>query len=134
MMARLSSFFYLYKKRSLKQTSIILILIFAVLLVIFTLQNQLNVNIELFFWEIKDAPLVLVIFASLLIGYFLATMYLYPRLWKTKRELKKLIRFNDELKKLHEMDHPVKPRQKEETDPEGMEMDDDEEDSSFFKD
>lgn len=118
----------------MKQTVIILLLILAVLLVIFTLQNQLNVSIELFFWEIKNAPLVLVMIACLALGYLLATLYLYPRLWKSKRELKKLIRFNEELKKLHEMDHPKKIKSEEEIDPEGIELDDDEEDSSFFKD
>jgi len=118
----------------LKQASIIILLILAVLLVIFTLQNQMNVSIHLFLWGIKDVPLVLVMIACLVIGYLLAILYLYPKLWKSKRELKKLIRFNDELKKLHEMDHPKKVNKDEETDPEGIKLDDEEEDSSFFKD
>lgn len=118
----------------MKQAGIIILLILAVLLVIFTLQNQMNVNIHLFLWGIKDVPLVLVMLACLIIGYLLATLYIYPKLWKTKRELKKLVRFNDELKKLHEMDHPVKSASQEESDPEGIQLDDEEEDSSFFKD
>lgn len=134
MTARLSSFFYLYIKHDEMQAVIILLLIFAVLLVIFTLQNQLEISIQLFFWEIKDAPLVLIMLACLVIGYILAGIYLYPKLWKSKRELKKLVRFNDELKKLHEMDHPAKQASEEITDPEGMELDDEEEDSLFFKD
>ncbi len=122
------------RKKDVKQTSIIILLILAVLLVLFTLQNQMNVSIHLFFWGIKDVPLVLVMIACLVIGYLLCTIYLYPKLWKSKRELKKLIRFNDELKKLHEMDHPKIERKDEETDPEGIKLDDEEEGSSFFKD
>lgn len=116
----------------MKQAGIVFFLILSVLLVIFTLQNQMNVNIRLFIWEIKDAPLVLVMIACLAGGYLLATLYLYPKLWKSKRELKKLVRFNDELKNLHEMDHPV--REKDTSDPEGIELDDEEDDSPFFKD
>lgn len=133
-MAEPSSFFYLYTKIIVMQAVIILFLILAVLLVIFTLQNQMEVGIQLFFWEIKDVPLVLLIIACLVLGYLLAAIYFYPRLWKSKRELKKLIRFNKELKELHEMDHPEKEKTEEVTDPEGIELDDDEEDdSSFFK-
>ncbi len=114
------------------QAVIILLLILAVLVVIFTLQNHLEVSIQLFFWEIKDAPLVLVMIVCLVIGYLLASLVIYPKLWKSKRKLKTLVRFNEELKKLHDLDHPVNEKTKEITDPEGIELDD--EDSSFFKD
>jgi len=115
------------------QAVLILFLILAVLLVIFTLQNQMEVGIQLLFWEIKDVPLVLLIIACLVIGYVLAAIYFYPRLWKTKRELKKLLRFNKELKQLHDLDHPKKEKTEDVTDPEGIEFDDDDDDSSFFK-
>ncbi|WP_167613547.1 LapA family protein [Maribellus sediminis] len=115
------------------QAIVILLLILAVLLVIFTLQNQTDLTIQVFFWEIKEAPLVLVLLACILLGYILATIYFLPRIWKVKKDYKKLIRFNDELKKLHDLDHPEKPKD-EIIDPEGMEFDDDDDDDSFFKD
>ena len=115
------------------QAVIILLLILAVLLVIFTLQNQVGITIHLFFWKIIDAPLVLVLLACLLMGYILASIYFYPRLWKVKKEYNKMLRFNKELKELHEMDHPAKV--KEVSDPEGIPFDDDDdEDDTFFKD
>lgn len=113
------------------QAIIILLLILAVLLVIFTLQNQVGITIHLFLWEVKDAPLVLVLLACLVIGYILASIYFYPRLWKIKKEYNKLIRFNKELKEYREM-HQAQEEEVE--DPEGMELDDDDEEDSFFKD
>lgn len=118
----------------MKQTAIIILLILAVLLVIFTLQNQMNVNIQLFFWGIKDVPLVLVMISCLLIGYALAFIYIYPKLWRSKRELKKLGRTHEELKNLHDEDHPKKASAGVESHPEGIKFEDEEEDSSFFKD
>lgn len=114
------------------QAVIILLLVLAVLLVIFTLQNQLAITIHLFFWEISDAPLVLVLLACLLMGYIVASIYFYPRLWKVKKEYKKMLRFNKELKELHDMEHPTTEAT---SDPEGIPFDDDDNnDDSFFKD
>ena len=42
-------------------TVIIILLLLAILLVIFTLQNSFEITINLFFWEIPDVPLVLLI-------------------------------------------------------------------------
>lgn len=114
------------------QAVIILIIILAVLLVVFTLQNQMEITINLFFWELADIPLVLVLIGSLILGYILAAIYFYPRMWKIKKEYNKLIRFNKELKELHEIEHAQDVE--EIVDPEGIPFDDDEEDKSFFKD
>ncbi|NOY95697.1 MAG: LapA family protein [Chlorobi bacterium] len=65
---------------------IIFILALAVLLVIFTLQNPMTVSINIFFWEIPNAPLVLVLMCCLVLGYIVALIYFYPRLWKVKRQ------------------------------------------------
>jgi putative membrane protein len=111
------------------QIVLVLILILAVLLVIFTLQNPLDITLNVFFWEIPNAPLVLVLISCVIVGYILAAIYLYPKLWKVKTEYKQLIKFNKELKTLHELNHP----KAEEIDPEGIELDDDDGDS-FFKD
>lgn len=113
------------------QFILIIILILAILLVIFTLQNSIDITLNVFFWEVSNAPLVLVLIGCVLIGYLIASIYLYPKLWKVKKEYKQLIKFNNELKELHEMNQPK--NSEEETDPEGIELDDDNSDS-FFKD
>jgi putative membrane protein len=111
------------------QIVLVLILILAILLVIFTLQNPIDITLNVFFWEISNAPLVLVLIGCVIVGYILAAIYLYPKLWKVKKEYKQLIKFNKELKTLHELNHP----KTEEIDPEGIELDDDD-GNSFFKD
>lgn len=115
------------------QVVIIILLILAVLLVVFTLQNSMEISINVFFWEIADAPLVLVLICCIIIGYIIAAIYFYPRIWKLKKEYKQMLRFNDELKELHDLNHPLT---EEETNPEGIELDDDEKDKkkSFFDD
>ena len=114
---------------------IIIILILAILLVIFTLQNSMDITLNIFFWEIANVPLVLVLICCVVLGYLVAAIYFYPRLWKTKKEYNQLIKFNKELKELHELNHE-KDVTKEESNPEGIELDDDkdEEIKSFFED
>ncbi len=115
------------------QAIIFIILILAVLLVIFTLQNAMDITINVFFWEIKDAPLVVVLITCILLGYLIAVFYFYPKLWKIKREYKQMIKFNDELKELHQLNH--KNEGNVSSDPEGIELDDDDDDgSTFFND
>jgi len=113
---------------------IVLALILAVLLVIFTLQNQVGITIHFFLWQITEAPLVLVLLACIVAGYILAGVYFYPRLWKLKKEYNKVIRSNKELQQLQETEQP-KPQEEEISDPEGMPFNDDANDKhSFFKD
>ena len=114
------------------QAVIIVLLILAVLLVIFTLQNSIEISINVFFWEIQEAPLVLVIIGCIIIGYILAIIYLYPRIWKLKKENKKLTRFNSKFKELPETDQKKKKTREEDIDPEGIELDNDEDKDSFF--
>lgn len=118
------------------QAIIIVLLILAVLLVIFTLQNAMDITINVFFWEIKEAPLVLVLLACLFLGYLIASFYFIPKLWKLKREYNQLIKFNSELKELHEMNKKdEKIRSDISSDPEGVELtDEDDFDNPFFKD
>ncbi len=118
------------------QAVIILLLIIAVLLVIFTLQNSTEITINVFFWEIANAPLVLVIICCIIAGYLIGVVYFYPRIWKLKKERSQLAKVNKELEanrskgvekgKVIEFD--------EEPGPEGIELEDEEDDRSFFKD
>ncbi len=116
------------------QIIIIIILILAILLVIFTLQNSTEITIHLFFWDISNAPLVLILLGCMVVGYLIAIIYFYPRLWKVKKEYRQLIKFNKELQELNNLNHPSKGTNKDDSDPEGIKMDDDDETISFFKD
>lgn len=127
--------FFIFTKKTEMQVVLIIILVLAVLLVIFTLQNSMEITINIFFWEIANAPLVLVLIGCIIIGYLVALIYFYPRIWKLKKEYNQLIKFNSELKELHDLNHKKEVTEnEEETDPEGIEMDDEDDDDSFFKD
>lgn len=117
---------------------LIIILIFAILLVIFTLQNSTEITLDIFFWQIADAPLVLVLLACVFTGFLLALFYYYPKLWKVRREYNQLLKFNKEFRELKEMgkekDKKSQRMSEEVTDPEGLELDEDDDKNSFFKD
>lgn len=102
----------------------ILFLGLAVLLVIFTLQNQGKVAVKLFFWNLEGIPLALLMVICLLLGYLIPFFSLLSRIWKLKKELKHTREENEELQEeRRESGHfpAVKP------DPEGIEMDEPEE-------
>lgn len=109
---------------------IIVVLILAILLVIFTLQNSFEISITVFFWEINSAPLVLVLLCCVVLGYLIAALYFYPHTWKLKKDYKRAVKTIMKLEKKTESYQ--KP---EKTGPEGIELDTDTDDNdqSFFK-
>ena len=114
------------------QIAIIFILILAILLVIFTLQNSVVITIHAFFWEINNVPLVLLLLVCIIIGYIVAVIYFYPRIWKLKKENKHLKKFSEELKTSRNLSHGKKDDAS--SNPEGIKLEDDENDDTFFKD
>lgn len=70
---------------------VIVFFVFSVLLVIFTFQNQLLIDIRFFKWHLTDVPLVMVLIAGLIFGILLAMMLQLPTIIRLKRELKKVI-------------------------------------------
>ena len=113
---------------------IIVILILAILLVIFTLQNSFEITITAFFWKIEDAPLVLVLLACVLLGYLIGAIYFYPRLWTLKKDYRKISKSKENLEE--ELEKQKQTSDSSETHPEGIELDVDEEDEDkkgFFK-
>jgi uncharacterized integral membrane protein len=116
------------------QVVLILLLILAVLLVIFTLQNSVEITVHLFFWDIANVPLVLVLLGCIIIGYLVAVIYFYPRLWKVKKEYRKILKFNKELQEMQNLDQPKKMNVPEDSHIEGIKLDKDDEENSFFKD
>lgn len=67
---------------------IIILLVIALLLVIFTLQNSVLISIKLFIWELSDVPLVLALIIALIIGFIFAAFIFYPKIWKLKSKIK----------------------------------------------
>jgi len=110
----------------------IIILIVAILLVIFTLQNSTEISVQLFFWEIADAPLVLVLLGCIVIGYIVASFYFYPRLWNLKSENKRLLKQN---KKYEDYHNSIDSKGERDDDhPEGMAFDEDDGKYPFLND
>jgi lipopolysaccharide assembly protein A len=108
-------------KRNPINVQLVLILILAIFLVIFTLQNAESVAIKLFFWNI-NIPLVLLILVCLLIGYLLPHFSYIPRIWKLKSELSRTRKEKERL----ETDNPRQAKKK--PHPEGVSFDEMEED------
>jgi len=71
---------------------VIAFFILSVLLIIFTIQNQLLIDIKFFNWEMTEVPVVLVLIAGLIFGFLLALMMQLPKILRLKRELKNVIR------------------------------------------
>lgn len=103
--------------------------IVTVLMSIITIQNLAKTNVKIIFWKISAYPLGLVIVFSVIIGFVFGIIFFWPQVQNIKSENKKL------LKTLHRLkirgDHENRP---DEDDPEGIEMDADENEKSFFKD
>lgn len=95
---------------------LVILLILAILLVIFTLQNSGSVQLKLFFWPV-DVPLVLLILVSMLLGYLLPHFSYLPRIWSLKRELSRA-------RKREEESHSGRENRWRDNDPEGMSFDD----------
>jgi len=94
---------------------VIIFSILTVLLVIFTVQNQILIDIQLFHWKLIEVPIVYVLLSGLIFGFLLASMLQLPRIIKLKRELKKVVL---ELEKSEE----ITADKDEEVDSEGVSM------------
>lgn len=105
---------------------IIILLILALLLVIFTLQNTVLITLKIFFWELTDVPLVLALIICLAAGFLIAYFMIYPKVWKLRSQVKSLQK---------QVDEPIVtvPEAPTTTTSEGIEMSGNT-DKSFFKD
>ena len=105
---------------------IVVLLILALLLVIFTLQNATAIDLHVFFWSFHDVSLVLALIVCIILGAILSLSFTYPKIWKLKSQLR------EKQKKIKSLED-TQPLQNEDKHPEGIEMTD-ENDQSFFKD
>lgn len=106
---------------------LIIFLVLAVLLVIFTLQNQDKVSVKLFFWTIQGIPVALLIILCLLIGYLIPLFSFIPRIWRLKRELRQSHAEIEELESRVEADEDLLEEKR--RDPEGILLEDDQDES-----
>jgi uncharacterized integral membrane protein len=83
--------YYCSTKLTTMSGKVIVFLILSVLLIIFTIQNQLQIDIRFFKWEIKEVPLVVVLIAGLIFGFLLALMMQLTKIMRLKKELKNVI-------------------------------------------
>lgn len=109
-------------KKNGANPQLVVILVLAVLLVIFTLQNQEKVTLKVFFWTIREIPVALMLVITILFGYLIPYLLLIPKIWKLKSELTKTRKEKEELEESREK--PVRERPV--RDPEGVPFDDEE--------
>lgn len=115
-----------FLQNKIMSAGIIFLLILALLLVIFTLQNPTTVDLHVFFWNIHEVSLVLALIICLILGVVLALLLSYPKIWKLKGQLKET---QKRLTKLEEQNSEAleKPHA------EGVEITDGQDDPSFLR-
>lgn len=104
-------------KRNPINIQLLLILVLAIFLVIFTLQNPDSVSIKLFLWTVS-IPKVLLILVCLLAGYLLPHFSYIPKIWKLKSELTRTRKEKEALEEGQVLKTKEKPH------PEGIAFDD----------
>jgi lipopolysaccharide assembly protein A len=125
--------FFLYF-RCCMQGALIILLILAILLVIFTLQNAVGITINIFFWEVTEAPLVLVLLVCILAGSFLSSIYYLPKIWSLRKERNALRRMQEKTKEEASSNRSPEERMAGRADslnPEGSDLDEDDTESFF---
>ena len=77
---------------------IIIVLLLALMLVIFTLQNSILVDLHVLFWQLTDVPLVLALLVCVISGIILGMIIYHPKLWKLKARLREQQKLVDQYK------------------------------------
>jgi len=70
---------------------VIIYLIFAALVAIFTYQNQILIDIRFLQWEIINVPLAVILVIGIICGFFLDLVFQRAKIVRLKRELKKVV-------------------------------------------
>lgn len=84
----------------------ILLLLAALLLVVFTLQNAVNIDVKFLFWQLSQVPLVLTLLGCVLLGFLSAMAINYPAMRRLKSNLKNLQKEVDRLQTGRREKHP----------------------------
>ena len=94
---------------------VILFLLLAALLVIFTLQNQIVLDLKFLQWELKEVPIVYVLLSGLIFGVLLSMITQLPTIIRLRRELRKVVRELEDSER-------IEPAADEDIGPEGVSM------------
>ena len=68
---------------------VITFFILTILLVVFTVQNQILLNIQFIHWELKDVPVVYILIAGLIFGFLLSMIIQLPTIMSSLKYLAK---------------------------------------------
>jgi len=71
---------------------VVVFFILTVLLVIFTFQNQIVLNIKFLQWEITDVPVIYILLFGLIFGFLLSLVMQLPTIIRMRRELRKVVK------------------------------------------
>ncbi len=94
---------------------LIIFLILTVLLVVFTVQNPILLDIKFFHWELKEVPVIYVLLFGLIFGFLLSLIMQLPTILRLRRELHKVIKEIENSEK-------IEPIKEEDVDSEGVSM------------
>ena len=72
------------------QKGLIIGMVLALALVIFTLQNPVNVQVKFLFWKVSDVPVALFLVLSVSFGVMIATVFTLMHENKYKAENRRL--------------------------------------------
>jgi uncharacterized integral membrane protein len=90
-------------------------LILSALLIVFTVQNHILIDLKFFKWELIEVPLVYVLLFGLIFGFMLASIMQLPRILKLRKELRRVVKELEESEK-------ISPEHGEDDNPEGVSM------------
>jgi len=71
-----------------KIINIILLLVFIVLILDFTIQNHIRVSIKLFEFQSIKLPISVIVYIAILIGILIALIYHFYSVYKIKKDFK----------------------------------------------
>jgi uncharacterized integral membrane protein len=94
---------------------VVIFLLLAALLAIFTFQNQIALDIKILKWELKEVPVVYLILVGLIFGFLLSTITQLPVILRLRRELRNVVRELEESEQ-------IEPVPDDEVGPEGVSM------------
>lgn len=93
----------------------LIFLILLILVIIFTAQNHIEIDLRFFAWELKSVPIVYILLFGLVLGFLLASIMQLPRILKLRRELKRVVKELEESEK-------ITPTTNDDDNPEGVSM------------
>ena len=79
---------------------VILFLLLAALLAVFTVQNQILLDIKIFKWEMKDVPVIYILLSGLIFGFLLSMITQLPTIMKLRRELRHVVKELEESERI----------------------------------